>query len=381
MTKGTKGTKGTQTKVAPEFTRAREFIARYTALGDDELDIVTVWAMGTWTFSPAAPANPATYPYLYIAAAKGSGKTVLGQDVLGSICRMLQPTVGITGPGVFRIIGTYDEESGEVINDAPTLAMDEIDATFSGAKDEALRQMLNAGYKRGATVPRAAGKTTINFPVFCPKVLMGIDNGHLPDTVLDRSIRIDLRKYDHRQLTEMGVEPFYSFDVEDEAAELQQQLSDWAKREAMVLREYRPVAIEGLSARQWEIGRSIVQLAKSIGNEARIRAALHALFTKNPERPDAKVALYRAIFDLFMETDEDRLTTVQILGALKRGEVSVPGDSGKGLAAVLSEDGIAPDYIRLRPDHSGYVDGKPIQRGYFRHRFDGPFVRYLEDDE
>lgn len=366
-------------KVAPEFTQTREFIRRYVILDDDALDIVTVWAMGTHTFSPACT-NPATYPYLYIAAPKGSGKTVLGQDVLGDICRQHQATVGITGPGVFRMIGEIDEETGEVVNNAPTLSMDEIDATYSGAKDEQLRQMLNAGYKRGATVPRAAGKTTINFPVFCPKILMGIDNGHLPETVVDRSIRIDLQRATPDEMN--TIEAHYSFDVEDEAAELQQILSNWAKANSCILREYRPDPIEGFRPRQWEIARTLVQLAKAIGNEARIREALHSVMTRNPEKPSGKVALYRSILRLFDELDTDRLTSLQVITRLGDDGVAVPGNSMKGLSAILSDDGIAPDMVRLRPDHPAFdPDKSPTQRGYYRHKFDGAFIRYLDDEE
>lgn len=372
-------TRKTTPKVSPMFTRTRDFVRRYVVLDNDSLDVVTTWIMGTWTFSPACT-NPATYPYLYVAAPKGSGKTVLGQDVIGSVARDAQNTVGITGPALFRIMAAVDEETGDITNMAPTLAIDEIDATFSGAKDEGLRQILNAGYKRGASVPRAAGKSTINFPVFCPKVLMGIDNGHLPETVTDRSIRIDLHRASPDEMT--TIEPFYSFDVEDEAAELSQQLSDWAKQNSCVLREYRPAPIEGFAPRQWEIARTIVQLAHAIGNEDRIRDALSALMTANPERPSGKVLLYRSIFALFAETDEDRLTSKQILERLAQDGVSVPGNSGKGLANVLSEDKIMGDYIRLRADHSGFdPERSPVQRGYFRHKFDGAFFRYLEDEE
>lgn len=369
-------------KIAPEFTRTREFIRRYVILDDDCLDIVTVWAMGTWCFSPRAT-NPATYPYLYVTAPKGSGKTVLGQDVLGCITRGHQSTVGATGPALFRMLALFDDETGGIIDLAPTLALDEIDATYSGGKDEDLRQVLNAGYKRGATVPRAMGKVSISYPVFCPKVLMGIDNGHLPDTVTDRSIRIDLHRAD---IAEMAtIEPFYSFDVDDEAKELQAELANWAVDNSLVLREYRPESMfdtgELKSPRQWEIARSLVQLAKAIGNEKRIREALATVMTRNPERPTGKVALYRAIMGLYNALDVDRVTSRQILDWLAVEGVSVPGNSGKGLASVVSEDGIAPVYIRLSAEHPGIVDGQPVQRGYFRHNFDGAFVRYLEDED
>lgn len=362
-----------------EFVVTREYIRRYVVLPDNELDIVTVWAIGTWTFSPACT-QPAGYPYLYITAPKGSGKTVLGQDVLGGICRNHQSTVGMTGAGVFRMIGEYNPETGDIVSTAPTLALDEIDATFSGQKDEQLRMMLNAGYKRGATVPRVQGKATINFPVYCPKLLMGIDNGHLPDTITDRSIRIDMKRATPTDVRE----DWYFFDVEEESAEISAMLAQWAKDYSNVLKEYRPSKIDGLSPRQWEIARSLVQLAAAMGLEDRLRTALHSVMTANPQRPDGKVSLYRAIRDMYLAGDvqTDRLTSRDILANLTAQGIQVPGGSQKGLAAVLSEDGIAPDYIRFPDSHPAIIEkGKNVHRGYYRHKFDGAFTRYIGEDE
>lgn len=371
----------TKTKIAPEFTRNRDFLSRYNILDPDDLNLATVWSMGTWTFSPACK-WPATFPYLYVTGPAGSGKSVFGQDSMGAICRRHKNATGATGPTLFRMLGIYDEETGEIENFAPTLACDEIDATFSGQKDEGLRQALNVGYKlSGSTIPRASGKSSIDFPVYGPKLLIGIDNGHLPETVTQRSIRIDMHKRSQGELDAAGIQPFYSWDVDDEAAEIQQSLSDWAKEHSMVLRDYRPKAPEGLTARQWEIGRTLVQLAHAIGNEAEIVESLLTVMNRNPEKPDRKVTLYRSIYTLFGMGDTDRVTTRQILAQLKTDGVRVPGDNGKGLSAVLSEDGITPDHIRLRPDHPGFVDDKPIQRGYFRHKFDGAFIRFLAPDD
>lgn len=362
-------------KIAAEFTTTREYIARYVgALDADSLDVVTVWAMGTHTFSPACQ-QPATYPYLYIAGEKGSGKSVLGNEVLGDICRSHQSTVGATGAALFRMVGEYDDETGEITSMHPTLAIDEIDATYAGNKDEGLRQILNAGYKRGSSVPRAAGKTTINFPVYCPKIMMGIDNGHLPDTVADRSIRINMSKLTPDQMD--SVEEHYSWDTEEEAADLYQTLSDWSKDHSTVLREYRPEKIDGLQPRQWEIARSLVQLAHEIGNETAIRAALKRLFAR---KPTGKDALYASVAELFTETNLDRVTTRMILARLQADKVSVPGDSGKGLAAVLVSDGITPTMLRLPKGHPGIVDNQPVQRGYYRHQFDKAIAAHTADE-
>jgi hypothetical protein len=371
------------TRISPEFFRTRDFIGRYSVLDDDMLDVATVWAMGTWTFSPACQ-WPATYPYLYVTGPAGSGKTVLGQDSLGSVCRNHTSATGATGSTLFRMLGVENEETHEVENMAPTLFLDEIDTTYSGARDADLQRALDVGYKRGATIPRSAGKSFVAFPVYGPKLLMGIDNGHLPQPLLQRCIRLEMQKQTRDQLTAAGVEEFYIFDVEDEAAELQEQLANWAKANSDILREYRPTPPEGLTARQWEISRSLVQLAKAIGIEARFVKSLLSVLTRNPERPDRKVELYRAIWELFSDLDIDRATGVQILAKLTEKSVNVPGQSGKGLAGVLSEDGVPATLIHLPVGHPGKVHPDKRfekQRGYFRHSFDGPFVRYLDDDK
>lgn len=368
-------------KPCAEFTTARDFIGTYSVLSPEELDIVTTWAMGTWCFSPMCQ-WPATYPYLYITGPAGSGKTVLGQDSLGAVCRQWAAAAGATGPTLFRMLGREDEETGEIENYAPCLFMDEIDATFNGAKDEPLRLSLNVGYKRGATIPRAAGKTTIAFPVYGPKILGGIDNGHLPETVTQRSIRIELEKHSQDELESLGIQPFYTFDVEDQSAEIQQSLSDWAKRESMVLRDYRPVAPKGLTARQWEISRSLVQLAHAIGIENRIVKALVTVFNRKRGQENAKQRLYMAIAELANETGARKLPSRCILAKLAEKGISVPGNSQKGLSSVLKQDGITPDYLYIdKPDMLGYVEGKPTSRGYHLHKFDQAFVDYLPDED
>jgi len=364
--------------VSPVFTRVREFITRYAYVPTDaDLDFLTVWAIGTWTFSPAAPCMPFSYPYLYVTGAKGSGKTHLCNAVLGNICRQHKPSAMMTGPTLFRMLGTYDEESGLITPHYPTLLIDEVDALFSGAADESLRGTVNLGYKRGLTIPRAQGRGTLDFPVYCPKILGGIDNGHLPETIMDRSIRVDMKQATPEQMS--ALTELYDFEVEDEAAELQQLLSDWAKSEAMVLRDYKPARPANMSPRQFEITRSIIQLARALRVEGRIVAGLADMLNRSPER--GKPALYRSIQRGYDTSGLDRLTTRQVLAQLHADGIHVPGDSGKGLSAVLKADDIQPKMLRLPDGHPGIVGDQPVQRGYFRFMFDDAFDEYLSDQE
>lgn len=346
------------------FTRTRCYLRRFVELSDMAADVVTIWIMHTWLFSPACE-QPATTPYLYIAAPKGSGKTVLGQDVMGSICRNHLSTVGITGAGVARIVGGFAEDNVDdeaPVSSMPTLAIDEIDALYSGSKDEMLRMMLNAGYRRGASIPRVVGTETIMLQVYCPKILMGIDNGHLPDTILDRSIRISL----HQARPQ---EPFYNFETEDEAAELSEELAQWAKDHSQEIRDYRPSNDEDLKPRQFEIARTLYQVAHAVGNEKEIRAAILELFNEKHAQ-DPRIRMYEVIRDLFAELETDRLTNGQILERLIQEGIGIPGDSAQGLARTMAKDGAKVGPIRFHQGPGG------VQRGYYRNAFDEAFSRF-----
>ena len=369
-------------KVNPLWNRVRKFVARFVVTTEAQLDLVTMWIFGTWSFSPGAPAMPYTYPYLYFAGAKESGKTVF-MTVLGSLVRNPQQIADITGPAMFRMLGTYDEETGEVTPHYPTQLLDEIDATFNGEKNESLRGPLNIGYKLGSTIPRAVGKSVIQYPAYNPKAMFGIDNGHLPDTVTSRSIRIDMLPATRVQRE--SLEPFWPWKVDEEAAALRDQISRWMSENGMVLRDYEPEPVDGLGNRQWEIARSLVQLSKAMGNEKSFIKSLKEVMTETAV-PTGKVQMFDIIRDLFSDTGEDRVTTRQILVALKDAGMVIRGGSGKGLRNALAEDDIIPQYLRLKEGHPGILTdeggkSKYVQRGYHLYQFDEAFDKYLADDD
>ena len=68
--------------------------------------------------------------------------------------------------------------------DRPTLLLDESDAAFGAEKEyaEALRGILNSGYKRSGRASLCVGKgadlSVKDFSTFCPKAIAGI--GRLP---------------------------------------------------------------------------------------------------------------------------------------------------------------------------------------------------------
>jgi len=366
----------------PAFLAVKDYAKRYHGMPQDDPaadDFMTIWTMGTWTFSPACGARPYTYPYPWVTGPYGSGKSEYARNVYGKICRSPEPITLVTGAALFRIMGDYDPETQSVSNNYPTLLIDEWDATLQA---EGLRGVMNEGYAEGATVPRAAGGKTgsIRFPVYGPKMMIGADNGKMPESIETRLIRVDCVKHSQGELEDMGIQPMYPWVVDKEQAELSSMLAEWAKDNAMILRDYDPKPIDGLTARQWAMCRSLIQLGKAAGVETRIRKALTDLFSRQPERVDARVALYSAIFEVFEDNDTTKVTTRMLLAKLAESGIGVPGGSGKGLASVLSGDGITPTYIRIdKRSHPGYVEGKTTHRGYHRYQFDAAFVEFLPD--
>ena len=98
-------------------------------------------------------------------------------------------TISASPAALFRLVA-----AGPV-----TILFDEVDAIFNqnGGSNEDLRALLNAGYKRGATVARCVGDAKAmkvqRFPVFAPAALAGIA-GNMPDTITTRAVTVHMRR-------------------------------------------------------------------------------------------------------------------------------------------------------------------------------------------
>ena len=145
---------------------AREYIARFCAFPNEHaLNAVTLWAVHT---------HMAEYLYTsprlaVLSPEPESGKTRV-LDVLDLLVSVSMKSVNASPAAIFRTLNKK----------MVTLLLDEVDAIWSkkGKDDnhEDLRALLNAGYKRGATIPRCVGAQhdVVDFPVFCPVALAGI---------------------------------------------------------------------------------------------------------------------------------------------------------------------------------------------------------------
>jgi hypothetical protein len=110
----------------------------------------------------------------------------------------------------------------------PTILYDEIDCVFGlkPKENEDLHGLLHAEHRRGAMAGRCMVRGRIveteELPAFCAVALAGL--GNLPDTILTRSVIIQMR----RRAPHEHVEPFAVVSMLQKAINYPNGLAEWA---------------------------------------------------------------------------------------------------------------------------------------------------------
>ncbi len=244
------------------------------------------------------------------SAEPGSGKTRV-LEVGQYLVAKPEMTISITPAAVFRML----------VEGPITLLFDEIDAVFNpktGGNNEDLRALLNAGYKRTATVARCVGDaksmSVTRFPVYAPVALAGIAGG-MPATITTRAITIHMRK---RRYDEV-VEEFIEEDVEREAAPLHADLEAWTHRVADKIARARPERPDGVRDRAAEIWRPLLAIADEAGGhwpETARKACHHFVVEAGPQNVSTGVRLLSDIRDIFTVQNTDRMGTADLIREL-----------------------------------------------------------------
>jgi hypothetical protein len=345
---------------------AATFVKRFVAFASEhQLVAVVLWVAHTHAFDAAE-----CTPRLAIQSPeKGSGKTRL-LEVLDLLAHDPRQVVNMSEAALFRVIDAR----------APTVLWDEIDAVFGPkARDrEDLRAMLNAGYRRGATVDRCVGERSKlevkPFSVFCPVALAGI--GQLPGTVQDRSIVIRLR----RRRTDEPVEKLRRRRIEPEAAELRQHLAAAFEPLTEMLADCDPELPPGLPDRAedvWEPLLAIADLAGGTFWPSAARAAATSLTLE--ERDDEDSLTVRLLADIRgVLGQNEQVASEELCRRLAAIEESPWGFwygkpiEPRGLARLLRHHHIKPRQL--------WIGGGNV-RGYRAEDFADTFARYLPTPE
>jgi len=263
----------------------------------------------------------------------------------------------------------------------PTILYDEADTIF-GPKargNEDLRGMINAGYRKGATVGRCfteKGKVlTQDFATYAAVALCGL--GDLPDTIMSRSIIMRMRRRGQGE----KVEAFRPQLDEQAAFVLHDELAAWAASVFSLAETAQPVLPDGIVDRNADVWGPLLTVAELAGGRwpdlARQAAIEMVQSAKVNERPSLSVQLLADIRNCFGY--KDRLSTADLLAKLLADEEAPWGDmrgkkiTPRKLAELLRPYGIHSSTIRI-------ADGS-TPKGYKREAFHDAWKRYLPAPE
>ena len=348
-----------------------KWFRQYLAVPSEHyITVMVLWAAHTW----AVEAFYVTPRLIIDSAEPESGKTRC-LELFNLVCRAPIFTMNTT------IAALYRRLDGE----PRTVLLDETDAVFAkGAAQnhEDLRALLNAGYKRGATVDRCIGEggnmVVKEFPAFAPAALAGI-YGNMPDTITSRAVTLSMR----RRSPDEEIAEFIEEDVLAEAEPLRTLLEAWAADATPKLRGARPVMPDGVRDRKAEVWRALLAIADAAGGDWPDRAreaCRYFVLDTTADESSIGVRLLSDLLDIFRNpTTGDVATAVsteRILERLNELEEAPWGNwysrSGKAmdaraLAKLLKKYKVKSGTVRI---------GEETAKGYKRSDLWDPWTRY-----
>jgi hypothetical protein len=201
------------------IAEAERVIRRYAILPE-----VAYLPLATWTVAAYAPEVFDAFPYIaLVSPAKRCGKTRV-LEILEALIKNAWRGTSPTSAALYRMMA-----------DTPTLLLDEVEALRGKQVSEvsqAILAVLNAGHRKGATVPRCDGpKNELkHFPVYGPKAFAAI--GGLPDTLMDRSLCITMQ----RKTAKQTVTRFLQSKVRAEVEPIRALLAMWTENNRATVR-------------------------------------------------------------------------------------------------------------------------------------------------
>lgn len=175
-----------QNELKSTYLDLKDILKEFVDMKEENYEIIALWIMGTWLHDYFP-----TYPYLFINAMKGSGKTRL-LKLIKELSKEGDMLASLSEAVLFRTTGT--------------LCIDEFE-NISGKDKHALRELLNTAYKKGGKVKRMRKRQSKEgeeqvveeFNTFRPIVMANISG--LEEVLEDRCISIILEKSNNPTIT------------------------------------------------------------------------------------------------------------------------------------------------------------------------------------
>lgn len=317
---------------------------------------IVLWIVYTWAIEAMeiAPIACITAPE------KRCGKTQL-LTLISALCYKPLSTSNITAPALYRSIEEWK----------PTLLIDEADTFFKDNED--LRGVINAGHNRkNAYVIRCQGDDNkpTRFNVWCAKAISGI--GHLPETIKDRSIILELRRKlpsEHKQRLRYADQGQWH--------NIKRQCLRWVNDNFETIKNTHPELPEQLNDRAQDNWECLFIIAQIASKEWLDKANYAALTINGVEQDTLSVneQLFTDIKQIFKDLGSNKIFSCGLVKALTKDEENAWATWNRGrpitqnqLASRLKHFGIRSKNIRI------YTE---VKKGYDLNQFQDAFTRYL----
>lgn len=324
------------------------------------------WALTLWVaYCYSIPEFDFAPRLCFWSPEKRCGKS-LALEVVAHLLPNPLMTSSIPSAGLFRML---DKDPTKVI------LIDESDTVFgrNGDKEkaEALRQLLNASFKRGQSVIRCVPPNfdPKEFKIFAPIALAGIGTSAIPETVADRAIMIEMR----RMLPNEQILEFESDEVDKYFLPIKEKLQNFATANEARYRELRPeLPRESLNPRARDLWKPLYKVAECAGEEWIKKALLASVALSSgesdPEEASLSLRLLSDIREIFIG---EQMTTRDLIERLRELEESPWAYLERFNPSVLAH--LLKNYsIKPKPFSGGKV------RGYYRKSFEDAWSRYLD---
>lgn len=335
------------------LTEIFNVIKRFIICHDETACAATLWICMTWFINQVQVAPLA----VITAPEKRCGKSQL-LFLLGRLVNRPMAASNITPAALFRSIDAWQ----------PTLLIDEADVCM--AENDELKGLLNCGHTReSAFTVRVVGDDFVpkKFYVFGAKALAGI--GNLADTIMDRAIKLKLRRKKSTERTER-----LRHAEGDLFNTLASKLARFSQDSACQVQAARPELPEALNDRAQDNWEPLLAIADIAGNKWAELARNSALKLSNTENEIKSIGaqLLADIFEIFESKRIERIFTKDLINYLCEDEEKIWATYNRGkrvshhqLSKKLKEFGIEIKNIRI-----GISTNSGVEREYFKDAFE-----------
>ncbi len=340
------------------ITEIKSLFDKHVILSESQSITLSLWVIATYCFDVFN-----IFPRLLInSPEKRCGKTTLMQLLHGLAHRALSAS-NVTSAAIFRSVEMWQ----------PTLLIDEAD-TFIRDSEE-LRGIINSGHnKSGAYVLRVEGDSKKREPkrysTWSPMAIAMIKNP--PDTILDRSIVISLRRKLSNEFAErLNIKLFEALKP------LRQKIKKWADDNTEQLKTNRPQVPNINNDRAADNWFPLFAVAVTLGDKwfKNAELALQQLNISDIAEESVATMLLADVKHIFEAQQTDKIHSDDLVNSLNELEER-PWNEWKNnkpltknsLAKLLKPFGVKPKQLRIDKDN---------KNGYHLLNLKDTFARYL----